>query len=140
MRAHLTRRYWFSASHRLHCDAMTEQENREVYGKCNNPHGHGHNYALEVTVAGPVDAKTGMVCNLADLDEFVKQNIIDRLDHQNLNTLGEFQLVVPTTENVCVALYDILEHGFKPARVEKVRMEETMFNSFEYAGGREIRH
>jgi 6-pyruvoyltetrahydropterin/6-carboxytetrahydropterin synthase len=140
MKAYLTRRYWFSASHRLHCDGMTAEENQAVYGKCNNPWGHGHNYALEVTVGGPVDSKTGMVCNLADLDEFVKQNIIEHLDHQNLNTLGEFQSVVPTTENVCVALYDILEHGFKPARVEKVRMEETMFNSFEYAGGREIRH
>ena len=139
MRAHLTRRYWFSASHRLHCDAMTEQENREVYGKCNNPHGHGHNYALEVTVAGPVDTKTGMICNLADLDEFVNREIIERFGHENLNTLSEFQGTVPTTENLCVELYNILEKGFRQAQVEKVRMEETMLNSFEYAGGREIR-
>ena len=139
MRAHLTRRYWFSASHRLHCDAMTEQENREVYGKCNNPHGHGHNYALEVTVAGPVDTKTGMICNLADLDEFVDREIIERFGHENLNTLSEFQGTVPTTENLCVELYNILEKGFRQAQVEKVRMEETMLNSFEYAGGREIR-
>ena len=139
MRAHLTRRYWFSASHRLHCDAMTEQENREVYGKCNNPHGHGHNYALEVTVAGPVDTKTGMICNLADLDEFVNREIIERFGHENLNTLSEFQRTVPTTENLCVELYNILEKGFRQAQVEKVRMEETMLNSFEYAGGREIR-
>ena len=140
MKAYLTRRYWFSASHRLHSDEMTEEENQAVYGKCNNPWGHGHNYALEVTVGGPVDQKTGMVCNLADLDEFVRQNIIERLDHENLNTLREFEDVVPTTENVCVALYNILDQGFKPAQVEKVRMEETMFNSFEYAGGREIRY
>ena len=139
MRAHLTRRYWFSASHRLHCDAMTEQENREVYGKCNNPHGHGHNYALEVTVAGPVDTKTGMICNLADLDEFVDREIIERFGHENLNTLSEFQGTVPTTENLCVELYNILERGFRQAQIEKVRMEETMLNSFEYAGGREIR-
>ena len=139
MRAHLTRRYWFSASHRLHCDAMTEQENREVYGKCNNPHGHGHNYALEVTVAGPVDTKTGMICNLADLDEFVNREIIERFGHENLNTLSEFQGTVPTTENLCVELYNILERGFRQAQIEKVRMEETMLNSFEYAGGREIR-
>ena len=139
MRAHLTRRYWFSASHRLHCDAMTEQENREVYGKCNNPHGHGHNYALEVTVAGPVDSKTGMICNLADLDEFVNREIIERFGHENLNTLSEFQRTVPTTENLCVELYNILERGFRQAQIEKVRMEETMLNSFEYAGGREIR-
>jgi 6-pyruvoyltetrahydropterin/6-carboxytetrahydropterin synthase len=140
MKAYLTRRYWFSASHRLHCDQMTAEENQAVYGKCNNPWGHGHNYALEVTVAGPVDAKTGMVCNLADLDEFVNRNILERLDRENLNTLREFHGIVPTTENLCVALYDILDQGFTPARTEKVRMEETMFNSFEYAGGREIRH
>ena len=139
MRAHLTRRYWFSASHRLHRDAMTDQENREVYGKCNNAHGHGHNYALEVTVAGPVDTKTGMICNLADLDEFVNREIIDRFGHENLNTLSEFQGTVPTTENLCVELYNILERGFRQAEIEKVRMEETMLNSFEYAGGREIR-
>jgi len=139
MRAHLTRRYWFSASHRLHCDAMTGQENRAVYGKCNNPHGHGHNYALEVTVAGPVDAKTGMICNLADLDEFVNREIIERFGHENLNTLSEFQGIVPTTENLCIELYNVLERGFRQAQIEKVRMEETMLNSFEYAGGREIR-
>jgi 6-pyruvoyltetrahydropterin/6-carboxytetrahydropterin synthase len=140
MKAYLTRRYWFSASHRLHCPAMTAEENQAVYGKCNNPWGHGHNYALEVTVAGLVDAKTGMVCNLADLDAFVKENILRRLDHENLNTLQEFQAIVPTTENLCVALYDILDRGFAPAQIEKVRMEETMFNAFEYAGNREIRH
>jgi 6-pyruvoyltetrahydropterin/6-carboxytetrahydropterin synthase len=139
MRAHLTRRYWFSASHRLHCADMTDEENRAVYGKCNNPHGHGHNYALEVTVAGPVDAKTGMICNLADLDEFVNREIIERFGHENLNTLSEFQGVVPTTENLCVELYNILEKGFRQAQIEKIRMEETMLNSFEYAGGGKIR-
>jgi 6-pyruvoyltetrahydropterin/6-carboxytetrahydropterin synthase len=140
MKAYLTRRYWFSASHRLHSDGMTAAENQAVYGKCNNPWGHGHNYALEVTVAGPVDAKTGMVCNLADLDEFVQKNILERFELENLNTLREFEDVVPTTENLCIALYNILDHGFRPAWVEKVRVEETMLNSFEYAGGREIRH
>jgi 6-pyruvoyltetrahydropterin/6-carboxytetrahydropterin synthase len=140
MKAYLTRRYWFSASHRLHCEGMSEAENQAVYGKCNNPHGHGHNYALEVTVGGPVDAKTGMICDLSDLDAFVRQNIIERFGHENLNTLQEFQNVVPTTENLCRELYEILEKGFSQARVEKVRMEETMLNSFEYAGGMEIRH
>ncbi len=139
MRAYLTRRYWFSASHRLHCQAMSAAENQAAYGKCNNPHGHGHNYALEVTVAGPVDQHTGMVCNLADLDAFVEKNILERFGHEHLNTLPEFQEVVPTTENLCRELYEILEKGFSPARIEKVRMEETMLNSFEYAGGREIR-
>ncbi|HEY6305777.1 MAG TPA: 6-carboxytetrahydropterin synthase [Candidatus Angelobacter sp.] len=139
MKAYLTRRYWFSASHRLHCDAMSPAENQAVYGKCNNPHGHGHNYALEVTVAGPVDEETGMVCNLSDLDAFVRDNILERFGHENLNTLREFQGVVPTTENLCRELYEILDKGFSLARIEKVRMEETMLNSFEYAGGKEIR-
>jgi len=140
MKAYLTRRYWFSASHRLHCEGMSEDENRAVYGKCNNPHGHGHNYAVEITVAGQVDPQTGMVCNLADLDSFVQEKILERFDHQNLNTLTDFQGVVPTTENLCVAVYGILEREFRPAGVDKVRVEETMLNSFEYAGGREIRH
>ena len=139
MKAYLTRRYRFSASHRLHSDAMSTEENQAIYGKCNNTYGHGHNYALEVTVAGPVDATTGMICNLADLDAFVHEKILERFDHENLNVLPEFQETVPTTENLCVELYQILETGFEPACVERVRVEETMFNSFEYAGGREIR-
>jgi 6-pyruvoyltetrahydropterin/6-carboxytetrahydropterin synthase len=139
MKAYLTRRYWFSASHRLHCEEMSVQENQAVYGKCNNPHGHGHNYALEVTVGGPVDQRTGMVCNLADLDAFVEKNILERFGHENLNTLAEFQGVVPTTENLCRKLFEMLEAGFSLAKIEKVRMEETMLNSFEYAGGREVR-
>ena len=140
MKAYLTRRYRFSASHRLHCEDMSEGENRAVYGKCNNPHGHGHNYALEVTVAGQVDPQTGMVCNLVDLDGFVQEKILERFDHQNLNTLTDFQGVVPTTENLCVAVYGILEREFRHAGVDRVRVEETMLNSFEYAGGREIRY
>ena len=139
MKAYLTRRYWFSASHRLHCDSMSPEENRTVYGKCNNPHGHGHNYALEVTVSGQVDNATGMICNLADLDKFVNEKIVDRFGHENLNMLKEFYGVVPTTENLCTEIYEILEKGFHHARVEKVRMEETMLNSFEYAGGRELK-
>jgi 6-pyruvoyltetrahydropterin/6-carboxytetrahydropterin synthase len=139
MKAYLTRRYWFSASHRLHSASMSAEENRSIYGKCNNPHGHGHNYALEVTVAGSVDATTGMICNLADLDTFVKERILDRFGQENLNTLPEFQNTVPTTENLCVALFGILEKGFRLAQIDRVRMEETMLNSFEYAGGREIR-
>jgi 6-pyruvoyltetrahydropterin/6-carboxytetrahydropterin synthase len=140
MKAYLTRRYWFSASHRLHCDDMSAEENRDIYGKCNNPHGHGHNYALEVTVAGQVDPRTGMVCNLVDLDGFVQEKILERFGHQNLNTLDEFQGTVPTTENLCVEVYDILQRDFRLAQIDKVRVEETMLNSFEYAGGREIRY
>lgn len=140
MKAHLTRRYWFSASHRLHSDDMSEAENRATYGKCNNPFGHGHNYALEVTVSGPVDPSTGMVCNLADLDGFVARAILSRYEHANLNTLPEFSARVPTTENLCIEIYEILQRGFPYAHLEKVRMDETMMNSFEYAGGAEARH
>ena len=140
MKAHLTRRYWFSASHRLHSEQMSEAENVAMYGKCNNPYGHGHNYALEVTVSGPVDRATGMVCNLVDLDSFIGREILERFEHTNLNTLAEFNSRVPTTENLCLAIYEVLQRGFPHAHLEKVRLEETMMNSFEYAGGDEVRH
>jgi 6-pyruvoyltetrahydropterin/6-carboxytetrahydropterin synthase len=134
MKAHLTRRYRFSASHRLHSDALTEAENRTVYGKCNNPHGHGHNYLLEITLSGPVEEATGMVCDLAELDGFVGREIVERYDLQNLNAAQEFVEKVPTTENLCVAIYEILQRGFGKAHLEKVRIEETLMNSFEYTG------
>ena len=140
MKAYLTRRYWFSASHRLHSPAMSAEENQTAYGKCNNPHGHGHNYSLEVTVSGQVDPRTGMVCNLVDLDSFVHEKILERFGHQNLNTLEEFQETVPTTENLCIEVYGVLQKGFHHAQVDKIRVEETMLNSFEYAGGSEIRY
>ena len=134
MKAHLTRRYMFSASHRLHNDEMSAAENRATYGKCNNPFGHGHNYTVEITVGGQVDPQTGMVCNLTDLDGFVSREVVYRYDHQNLNLLSEFKVVVPTTENLCIAIYEIMKRGFQFAHLEKVRIEETMMNSFEYAG------
>jgi len=134
MKAYLTRRYIFSASHRLHSDAMSDAANVATYGKCNNPYGHGHNYTLEVTVSGPVDESTGMICNLVDLDGFVQREILELFDHENLNTLTEFAGAVPTTENLCVVVYDILQRGFSHAHLERVRFEETMMNSFEYWG------
>jgi 6-pyruvoyltetrahydropterin/6-carboxytetrahydropterin synthase len=124
----------FSASHRLHTDELSAEENSATYGKCNNPHGHGHNYTVGITVSGPVDGQTGMVCNLADLDGFVRKEILERYDHQNLNLLPEFATQVPTTENLCIAIYKIVKRGFHLAHLEKVRIEETMLNSFEYAG------
>lgn len=132
MKAHLTRRYIFSASHRLHRDDLSEAENLAVYGKCNNPHGHGHNYALEVTVSGQVDAKTGMVCNLVDLDDAVRRDVLERFDHVNLNQCAEFDTDVPTTENLSEAIFHILKQSFNGAHLEKVRLEETLMNSFEY--------
>jgi 6-pyruvoyltetrahydropterin/6-carboxytetrahydropterin synthase len=134
MKAHLTRRYRFSASHRLHSDAMSTDENRSTYGKCNNPFGHGHNYFLEITVSGPVDPATGMVCNLVDLDGFVEREVLSRYDLGNLNTMQEFAETVPTTENLSIEIFEILRQGFRLAHLDKVRLEETMMNSFEYAG------
>ena len=139
MKAYLTRRYLFSASHRLHSADMPEGWNRETYGKCNNPYGHGHNYQVEVTVSGAVDPSTGMVCNLIDLDSFVHAEILERFDRQNLNTLPEFKQLVPTTENLCIRIYEILQRGFRHAHLERVGIEETMMNSFAYAGGAELR-
>jgi 6-pyruvoyltetrahydropterin/6-carboxytetrahydropterin synthase len=140
MKAHLTRRYRFSASHRLHSTEMSADENRVTYGKCNNPHGHGHNYALEVTVSGQVDPSTGMVCNLVDLDGLVEREVLSRYHLENLNTLQEFAQQVPTTENLSVAIFEILQRGFHHAHLERVRLEETMMNSFEYAGTAEPKH
>jgi len=139
MKAHLTRRYRFSASHRLHSAEMSADENHATYGKCNNPHGHGHNYTLEVTVSGPVDPSTGMVCNLIDLDGFVEKEVLARYDLENLNTLKEFAQTVPTTENLCVEIFEILQRGLQKAHLDRVRLEETLMNSFEYAGAVEPR-
>ncbi len=134
MKAHLSRRYLFSASHRLHSEAMSEAENQQTYGKCNNPYGHGHNYIVQITVSGPVDENTGMVCNLVDLDGFVEREVLTRYGHENLNTLQEFTKEVPTTENLCIQIYEIVQRGFPQAHLERVRLEETMMNAFEYAG------
>lgn len=130
MKAYLTRRYVFPASHRLHVDAMSEAENYELYGKCNNPHGHGHNYAVFVTLSGQVDAATGMVCNLADIDAFVAREVLSVFDHANLNELDTFRKTVPTTENLCLEIERILRSGFTAAKVEQVRIQETRKNSF----------
>ncbi len=139
MKAYLTRRYMFSASHRLHSEQLSAEVNRSTYGKCNNPHGHGHNYFLEVTVSGQIDPQTGMICNLTDVDTCVNSEVIERFDHQNLNVLSEFKNKVPTTEVLSVVIYNILKQTFRVAHLEKVRLEETLMNSFEYAGGNEIR-
>ena len=134
MKAYLTRRYLFSASHRLHSPEMSAEQNWATYGKCNNPHGHGHNYALEVTLSGQVDAITGMVCSLVDLDQCVEREVRARYHLQNLNTMKEFAVTVPTTENLCIEIFEILQRSFAQAHLERVRVEETMMNSFEYTG------
>ena len=138
--AHLTRRYWFSASHRLHHPSLAEEENRDLYGKCNNPGGHGHNYFLEVTVTGPIDPRTGMTVNLAELDAFVHAWVLEPMHDSSLNELPNFQGQVPTTENLCVEIFRILREGWPElesacrARLARVRLEETSSNFFEYRG------
>jgi 6-pyruvoyltetrahydropterin/6-carboxytetrahydropterin synthase len=130
----LGRRYRFSASHRLHSAQLSEEENCRIYGRCNNPHGHGHNYVLEVAVTGPVDPATGMIANLADLDAFVEREVLEAFDHRSLNEeVPAFREKVPTTEYLCIEIYRRLK-SFPAARLERVRVEETANNSFEYSG------
>jgi len=130
----LGRRYRFAASHRLHSEDLSPEENSRVYGKCNNPYGHGHNYVVEISVSGNVDPATGMIANLTDLDGYVEREVIEPFDHKSLNEdVAVFRERVPTTENVCIEIYQRLKH-FPQARLERVRVEETGNNSFEYAG------
>jgi 6-pyruvoyltetrahydropterin/6-carboxytetrahydropterin synthase len=129
------RRYTLSASHRLRSDALTAEENLAAYGKCNNPHGHGHNYVIEVLVGGAVDPATGMVLDLSALDETVQKHVMERFDHTNLNLDPLFVNRVPTTENLCKAVFELLDGTVGPAKLEQVRVEETENNFFEYAGG-----
>jgi 6-pyruvoyltetrahydropterin/6-carboxytetrahydropterin synthase len=133
MKAHLSRRYHFSASHRLHTESYDTAQNASVFGKCNNPHGHGHNYTVQVTLSGQVDPATGMVCNLAELDAFAQTNLLAQFDHMNLNTLECFQNSVSTTENLSIEIYRIFQR-FTAAHLEGVHIEETSNNSFDYAG------
>jgi 6-pyruvoyltetrahydropterin/6-carboxytetrahydropterin synthase len=131
-RISLTRRYRFAASHRLHCPTLSPEENLRLYDKCNNPYGHGHNYVLEVTVSGPVDSQTGMIVNLSDLDPFVEREVIEPFDQRYLNEeVPSFRDNVPTTENLCHEIYRRLK-PFPLARLDRVRIEETSKNSFEF--------
>jgi len=138
LRIELGRRYRFSASHRLHSAQLSEEENDRVYGKCNNPYGHGHNYTVEVRISGAVDPATGMIANLADLDAFVNERVIEPFDHRSLqDEVPVFRSVVPTTENLCKEVFERLK-SYPKAKLEAVRIEETSNNSFEYAGDQEV--
>jgi len=134
---YLSRRYRFSAGHRLHNEALSAEENRRVYGKCNYPNGHGHNYLLEVTVAGAIDPATGMVIDLVVLDGIVATQVLENLDHKNLNLdVENFRTQVPTTENLCQVIYQLLHEPLERAgtgrglKLVGVRLEETSQNSF----------
>lgn len=130
-RAYFGRRYLLSASHRLHSSQLTEEENRGTYGKCNNPRGHGHNYTVEVLVGGDVAAETGMVVDLAALDEVVRKRVLDRFDHTNLNMDPLFVNRVPTTENLSRAIFGLLQGAVPQGDLEYVRIEETENNYFQ---------
>ncbi len=134
----LTRRYRFSASHRLHSTALTAEENRELYGKCNNPYGHGHNYVLEVSVRGPVEPETGRVADIAALDRLVTEMAVRPFDHRNLNAdAPEFATVPATTENVALVIERRLENAWREVfpgewpRLDRIRVQETKRNTFE---------
>lgn len=132
MKLSLNRRYSFPASHRLFRLEWTREQNTQTFGKCANAHGHGHNYTIEVAVRGPVNPETGMIANLAELDQFVQEKVLRDFDHVYLNEqIPEFRDCVPTTENLCRVIFRRLS-GFPHARVVSVRIEETAKNSFEY--------
>jgi 6-pyruvoyltetrahydropterin/6-carboxytetrahydropterin synthase len=138
LKVELGRRYRFAASHRLHTGKLSEAENTQLYGKCNNPHGHGHNYVLEIAVSGAIDPATGMIANLADLDVFVEREVLEAFDHRSLNDeVDAFRENVSTTENLCIEIFRRLK-AFPKAKLERVRVEETSNNSFEYSGGPEL--
>jgi 6-pyruvoyltetrahydropterin/6-carboxytetrahydropterin synthase len=127
----ITRVYEFAASHRLHSPALGEEENLRLYGKCNHPAGHGHNYVLEVTVTGPLDPRTGMLAPIDEIDQVVRREVLDRYDHRNLDVdVPELQGKVSTSEVVAQAIFDRLE-GRLPARLVRVRLHETARNVFE---------
>ncbi len=138
MKAYLTRRYRFSASHRLHSDAYDAAQNVAVFGKCNHPFGHGHNYLVQVTVSGQVNETTGMVCDLAELDGFARAHVLHRFDHTNLNTLDCFADRVSTTENLTIEISRIFREfqEFTGICVERIHVEETSNNSFDFSGNR----
>ncbi len=133
----LSRRFRFSASHRLHVNHLSGDRNRELFGKCNNPFGHGHNYTVQVTVAGPVNKDTGMVVNLSDIDDFTAREVLPRFDYANLNEDAAFRHCVPSTENVCVELWRVFQSfaGQHAGLVlRRIRVEETSNNAFDYFG------
>jgi len=133
-----TRQYRFAASHRLHSSELTDEENRRVYGKCNNPFGHGHNYVLDVSARGPVDEQTGWAVDVRKLDNLVTRQVLEPFDHRNLNEdAPAFRDIPPTTENLGVEICRRLKRNWKELfpgkwpKLEKIRIAETAKNIFE---------
>ena len=138
----LSKRYPFSASHRLHSDDLSDAENERLFGKCNNPFGHGHNYVLEVAVSGETDPQSGMLLARTELDRLVQRAVLDKVDHANLNSdVPEMSGTVPTTENLALFIARWLCEAWQeqfaglPIRLDRVRIEETARNTFEVTYG-----
>jgi 6-pyruvoyltetrahydropterin/6-carboxytetrahydropterin synthase len=138
----LAKRYAFSASHRLQSSRLSAEENARLFGKCNNPFGHGHNYVLEVVLSGESDPESGMLLSRAELDRLVQQAVLDNIDHANLNTdVPAMQGVVPTTENLALTIGNWLRAACgkqfegRPLRLDRIRIEETPRNTFEVIYG-----
>jgi len=131
----VTRRLHFNAAHRVHNPALSDAENVAIFGKCNNPNWHGHNYVLDVSVRGPIEARTGYVVDLAKLRDLVTREVLDKVDHRNLNLEVDFMRdLIPTTENIVVAMWRVLEHAVSPATLSRLVLWETPNNSAEYSG------
>ena len=123
---YLTRKLEFSASHLYHNPAFSAEENRRVFGKCNNPHGHGHNYTLEVTIAGEPDPRTGMVLDLKELKEILQREVVERMDHRHLNIeVPELKGLIPTCENVALVIWKLLEPRITTGKLDRVRLYES---------------
>jgi 6-pyruvoyltetrahydropterin/6-carboxytetrahydropterin synthase len=123
---YLTRKIEFSASHCYHNPALSAEENRRIFGKCNNPYGHGHNYTLEVTIAGEPDPVTGMVLDLKDLRDILESEIMQRMDHRFLNhEVAELKGQIPTCENVARVIWNLLESKIPKGRLHRVRLYES---------------
>jgi 6-pyruvoyltetrahydropterin/6-carboxytetrahydropterin synthase len=131
----VTRVLHFNAAHRVHNPQLSDEENDRLFGKCNNPNWHGHNYRLEVSVRGPIDARTGYVMDLARLKRLVTERVIDHVDHKNFNLEVEFMRgTIPTTENIVVAFWNVIAPAVAPARLTRLRLWETENNYVEYEG------
>ena len=132
----LTQQFEFSAAHRLHCPGLSDEENRQTFGKCNNPHGHGHNYVVEVSVTAEPDAQTGAVLPLPEFEQIVATHVIEPLDHTHLNLqVAAFAQCNPTVENIARVIWDLLVARVAPARLTNVRVYETPKTWADYGGG-----
>ncbi|XP_051523210.1 6-pyruvoyl tetrahydrobiopterin synthase-like [Myxocyprinus asiaticus] len=133
--AYITRVESFNACHRLHSKSLSDEENKKIFGKCNNPNGHGHNYKVEVTVRGKIDRITGMVMNLTDLKEYIEEAIMKPLDHKNLDMdVPYFANVVSTTENLAVFIWDSMAKLLQPNMLYEIKVHETDKNIVVYRG------